>query len=95
MVAVSHVQSASGFLLDVTALERHCVEQGAALFVDVTQSLGAIAVPTLHHSFIGGAGYKWLTGPKGCGFLRPPLNVDLSDVQPLWPNWNATEEQHK
>jgi selenocysteine lyase/cysteine desulfurase len=69
-VCVSHVQSASGFLLDVETLENECVARNVALFVDATQSAGAIDLPKLENSFIGAAAYKWLCSPKVISVVR-------------------------
>jgi selenocysteine lyase/cysteine desulfurase len=71
MVAVSHVQSADGTVLDVVAV-RHAADQvGAALYLDATHSVGVLpaAGPAWNADYLACAAYKWLCCPRGVGFL--------------------------
>lgn len=88
VVAVSHVQYASGFRLDLERLGRRVRERDALFVVDVIQALGV--VPTnVEAEFIdvaAGAGHKWLMAPEGVGYLF------LSDrarerIQPTLVGW--------
>ncbi len=88
VVAVSHVQYASGFRLDLERLGRKVRERDALFVVDVIQALGVI--PTnVEAEFIdvaAGAGHKWLMAPEGVGYLY------LSDrarerIQPTLVGW--------
>jgi len=87
-VAVSHVQYASGFRIDLQRLGRIAREHDALFVVDVIQALGV--VPTnVEAEFIdvaAGAGHKWLMAPEGIGYLY------LSDrarerIQPTLVGW--------
>ena len=88
VVAVSHVQYASGFRLDLERLGRKTRKHDALFVVDVIQALGVI--PTnVESEFIdcaAGAGHKWLMAPEGVGYLF------LSDrarerIQPTLVGW--------
>jgi selenocysteine lyase/cysteine desulfurase len=88
VVAVSHVQYASGFRIDLQRLGRLVREHDALFVVDVIQALGV--VPTdVEAEFIdvaAGAGHKWLMAPEGIGYLY------LSDrarerIQPTLVGW--------
>lgn len=88
VVAVSHVQYASGFRIDLERLGRVVRQHDALFVVDVIQALGVI--PTnVEAEFIdvaAGAGHKWLMAPEGVGYLY------LSDrarerIQPTLVGW--------
>ena len=88
VVAVSQVQYASGFRIDLERLGRFARQHDALFVVDVIQALGVI--PTnVEAEFIdvaAGAGHKWLMAPEGVGYLY------LSDraralVQPTLVGW--------
>jgi len=88
VVAVSHVQFASGFRLDLERLGRIVRQHDALFVVDVIQALGVI--PTnVEAEFVdvaAGAGHKWLMAPEGVGYLY------LSDrarerIQPTLVGW--------
>lgn len=88
IVAISHVQYASGFRMDLERLGRVAQQHDALFVVDVIQALGV--VPTdAEAEFIdvaAGAGHKWLLSPEGVGYLY------LSDrarerIQPTLVGW--------
>jgi cysteine desulfurase / selenocysteine lyase len=88
VVAISHVQYASGFRVDLERLGRVARSHDALFVVDVIQALGV--VPTdVEAEFIdvaAGAGHKWLLSPEGVGYLY------LSDrarerIQPTLVGW--------
>jgi len=88
VVAVSHVQYASGFRIDLERLGRIVRQHDALFVVDVIQALGVI--PTnVEAEFVdvaAGAGHKWLMAPEGVGYLY------LSDrarerIQPTLVGW--------
>src|ERR1044072_10037876 len=88
VVAISHVQYASGFRADLERLGRIVRQRDALFVVDVIQALGV--VPTnVEAEFIdvaAGAGHKWLMAPEGVGYLY------LSDrarerIQPTLVGW--------
>jgi cysteine desulfurase/selenocysteine lyase len=88
VVAISHVQYASGFRIDLERLGRLARQHDALFVVDVIQALGV--VPTnVEAEFVdvaAGAGHKWLLSPEGVGYLY------LSDrarerIQPTLVGW--------
>jgi selenocysteine lyase/cysteine desulfurase len=60
-----------GSLLDASRVAAACHAQGAILVLDVSQSCGAVPmdVNELGPDFLVCAGYKWLLGPWGTGFI--------------------------
>lgn len=87
MVVVSHVQSRSGYRLDLEELARRCREAGVYLLVDAIQSLGFCPVDAAGWGVdaIATACYKGLLATGGTGFLycRDEL------LEQLWPVYAA------
>lgn len=71
VVALSHVQFASGFVADLKALADFCNKRGIDLVLDVAQSLGCLPIDpeALRISALTSSGWKWLMGPIGSGLL--------------------------
>lgn len=71
LVALPHCHWTDGALLDLAAIGRRARALGAALFIDATQSLGALPldVRDVQPDYLVAATYKWLLGPYGMGFL--------------------------
>jgi len=71
VVAISHVQYASGFRIDLERLGRIARQHDALFVVDAIQALGV--VPTNVEAELidvaAGASHKWLLGPEGVGYL--------------------------
>jgi selenocysteine lyase/cysteine desulfurase len=95
LLAVSEVQSSNGYRVDLRALAERCREVGARIFVNLTQSLGALRfdVADTRPDFVAAHGYKWLLGPRSAGWLyvRPDR---LEEVAPLAPSWKSVAEPH-
>lgn len=87
VVAVPNCHWTDGSLVDLAAVGARAREVGAALVVDATQSLGAMAldVAEVRPDFLIAAGYKWLLGPYGNGFLY--VGEHYRDGEPLEGNW--------
>lgn len=92
VVAISAIQFASGFRVDLKRLADAAHANGALLVVDVIQALGAqgFDLPTLGVDIAAGASHKWLCAPEGCGFIY------LSDeartrVTPTLTGWISVE----
>jgi len=88
VVAVSQVQYASGFRLDLERIGRKVRQHDALFVVDVIQALGVIPtnVDVELIDVAAGAGHKWLMAPEGVGYLY------LSDrarerIQPTLVGW--------
>jgi selenocysteine lyase/cysteine desulfurase len=84
LVAVSSVQSADGRVADIAALG----STGARLFVDGTQSVGALPVPLEGIDYLAVAAYKWLLCPRGLGFLYV-RHDRLAEIEPWLSGWKA------
>ncbi len=85
VAALPHVQWTSGGRLDLVRIGEACRKLGAALALDLTQSLGALpfSVNDVKPDFAVAASYKWLLGPYSIGFLY---------VAPKWQNGVQLEE---
>jgi len=88
LVAISHVQYASGFRADLERIGRAARAHDALLVVDVIQAMGVL--PTNVEAELidvaAAAGHKWLLSPEGVGLLY------LSDrarerIQPTLVGW--------
>ena len=88
VVAISHVQYASGFRTDLNRLARVGRQRDALFVVDAIQALGAIPtdIEAEMVDVAAGASHKWLLAPEGVGYLY------LSDrarerIQPTLVGW--------
>jgi selenocysteine lyase/cysteine desulfurase len=88
VISVSHVRFDDGSILNASALAAACKSNGTLLVLDISQSCGAIPVDvrSLGADFIVCAGYKYLLGPFGTGFLwaRPEI---VDSLRPGPYNW--------
>jgi cysteine desulfurase/selenocysteine lyase len=71
VVAISHVQYASGFRADLERLGRAARKREALLVVDVIQGMGALPINVDDELIDAAAGacHKWLLTPEGVGLL--------------------------
>jgi selenocysteine lyase/cysteine desulfurase len=71
VAALPHCHSSDGRPLDLVLIGRYLREQGAALVIDATHSLGArfLDVREVQPDFLFSACYKWLLGPYATGIL--------------------------
>jgi selenocysteine lyase/cysteine desulfurase len=85
IAALPHVQWTSGGRLDLVRIGDVCRKIGAALALDLTQSLGALPfrVRDVQPDFAVAASYKWLLGPYSVGLLY---------VAPKWQGGIPLEE---
>jgi selenocysteine lyase/cysteine desulfurase len=92
LVAVSDVQSATGFRVHLEEIAAACKQHGARLFVDAIQSLGALRfVPGA--DYVAAHAYKWLLGPRGATWLW--ISPDrLEELTPLAPSWKTVSEPY-
>ena len=92
LVALSHVEFASGQRLDIASVGRFCREHGKLFCVDAIQTLGALPVDVqaMCIDFLSADGHKWLLGPEGAGifYIRreliestPPLTIGWMNVK--------------
>ncbi len=85
IAALPHVQWTSGGRLDLVRIGEACRKLGAALVLDLTQSLGALpfSASDVQPDFAVAASYKWLLGPYSVGLLY---------VAPKWQGGIPLEE---
>jgi selenocysteine lyase/cysteine desulfurase len=88
VVAVSLVQSADGYPLDVAALRTNAGD--AMTVIDVTQALGWFDVDLSWADVTVGGAYKWLLAPRGMAWMSLRGTVAES-VVPHAANWYAGE----
>ena len=93
VVAISHVQYASGFRADLERLGGVARQHDALFVVDAIQALGVI--PTDVESELidiaAGASHKWLLGPEGVGYLY--LSDRARDrIQPTLVGWTSVPD---
>lgn len=70
IVAVSNIQSADGFRIDLPRLVEHAHSHQALVYVDASQSVGVDAdLVASGADFVGAVGYKWMLGGRGTAFL--------------------------
>src|SRR5947209_637830 len=93
IVAISHVQYASGFRADLERVGRAARSHDALLVVDVIQAMGALPVNVEAELIdaVAGACHKWLLTPEGVGLLY------LSDrarerVEPTLVGWASVTD---
>jgi selenocysteine lyase/cysteine desulfurase len=95
LVAVTEVQSSNGFRVRIEDIGRRCREIGAQLFVNLTQSLGALRFDAgrAGADYVAAHGYKWLLAPRGAAWLwvRPDR---LAELRPLAPSWKTVAEPY-
>jgi len=92
VVAISSVQFASGFCVDLERIGRAARGVDALFCVDLIQGVGATSydLPAQFVDAASGASHKWLCAPEGCGY------VYLSDrarerVEPTLVGWISVE----
>ena len=88
VVAVTWVDSFTGYAVDLDALGKACRAAGALLVVNASQALGArpLDVRRTPVDVVAACGYKWLCGPYGTGFswIRPEVLRELAPSQAYW-----------
>jgi selenocysteine lyase/cysteine desulfurase len=90
VLAISHVEFASGFRNDLDLLGELCRRRGVALFVDAIQGLGPFTydVRRTPIDFLAADGHKWLLGPEGAGLLF--IHGDWIDrLRPIGVGWHS------
>lgn len=85
VVAVSFVQFASGYRVDLMALGALCRSRNILLVVDAIQGLGVLPldVKAMQIDFLSTSTYKWMLGPQGVGLFYVD-KLRLETIQPRW-----------
>lgn len=90
VLAISHVEFASGFRNDLDAIGELCRSRGVAFFVDAIQGIGPheLDVRRTPVDFAAADSHKWLLGPEGAGFLY--IRREWIDrLRPLGVGWHS------
>jgi selenocysteine lyase/cysteine desulfurase len=96
MVAVSAVQSADGYRIDLDVLVDKAKAAGALTYIDVTQAAGWLPLDVERFDMTAVGAYKWLCCPRGSGFfsVAPHLWDRLNALAPGWYSgqdpWTST-----
>ena len=94
IVALPHCHWTDGSLIDLVAVGEAARSAGAALVLDVAQSLGAlpIDVKAIQPDYLVSVTYKWLMGPYSLGFLYvAPHRRDGRPVEHSWAGRKGAE----
>ncbi len=101
LVALSEVNYTTGFRPPLAAIARFLRPRGVLLFVDGTQSLGALQFDAgaIQPDMYAVHGYKWLLAPNGAGFMyvRPSLRARLAPNVIGWRShrdWRRVDSLH-
>ena len=88
LIAVSSVQYATGFQLDLVRIGQFCQQNNILFCVDAIQSIGALQfdVQAIQADFVMADGHKWMLGPEGLAlfYCRPELRETLTLQQFGW-----------
>jgi len=87
VVSVPAAHWTDGRVVDLHAIVARVREVGAALVLDLSQSLGAMpfSIDDIRPDFMVVAGYKWLLCPYNTGFLY--VNPGYHNGRPIEHNW--------
>ena len=83
MVAISHVEFASGFCFDLERISAACRARGTFLFVDIAQSIGVLPIDLRLVDAAAWPTWKWLMGPIGMGGLYIAAH-HLESIRPVF-----------
>ncbi|MEX0340959.1 MAG: aminotransferase class V-fold PLP-dependent enzyme [Erythrobacter sp.] len=95
IVALPHNHWADGRMVDLVAVGAKCRSVGAALVLDLTQSLGAMPIDfaAVQPDFAVAACYKWLMGPYGVGMMYvAPRHHGGAPIEHKWINRGGSED---
>ena len=100
-VLVSTVNYSNGYRPDIARIAKLAHEAGALVYVDGTQSVGALAfdVRSVKPDMLAVDGYKWLLCPNGATFfyVSPDLRPKLRPAVLGWRSdrgWRSVDELH-
>jgi selenocysteine lyase/cysteine desulfurase len=88
LVALSHVEFASGQRHDLELIGRYCRQHEKLLCVDAIQSMGVLPVDVqaMNIDFLAADGHKWMMGPEGAGIFYCRREL-LERTRPLMIGW--------
>lgn len=91
-LAVSAVQFATGYRMDLARLGEACRDRGVLFVVDAIQALGVVPLhpAELHVDLLASGGQKWLCAPWGSGFAWIPRRHHAR-FEPPMVSWLSME----
>ena len=94
IVAIPACHWSDGSRVDLRKVREATREVGAALVLDLTQSLGAVPfhVGEIDPDVVVAGGYKWLIGPYSLGYMY--VSERWHQLQPMENNWITREDSH-
>ncbi len=98
IVALPNAHWSDGALIDLDRIAPRVRDRGAALVLDLSQSLGALPVDLArwHPDFIVSVGHKWLLGATGLAWLwaSPRWRRDGAPIEQHWSARAADDDWH-
>ena len=96
LVSVSWVGYATGHRVSLEQLCSLAHANGAELFVDAIQGLGAfpLDVSQVPIDYAAADGHKWMLGPEGAGILYIKRR-HLEKLHPVLCGWNSVQSSHE
>lgn len=102
LVAVSTVNYSTGFRTPIEELARVCRERGVTLYLDGTQSVGALEFDfqAIQPDMLAVNAYKWMLAPNGAAFMavHPRLRARLDPLTVGWRShhdWRNVDNLHQ
>ena len=96
ILACPQVHWSDGGQVDLPRVSEAARRQGAALVLDLTQSLGALPfdLHAIQPDFAVAAGYKWLLGPYSLGlcYIAPHHQESAEPLEENWINRQGSED---
>ena len=95
IVAIPGCHWSDGSRVDLPVIRQATSQVGAALVLDLTQSLGAIPfhVGAVDPDVVVAGGYKWLLGPYSLGYMY--VAERWHHLPPMENNWITRKDSHK
>ncbi len=93
LVALSHVEFASGQRHDIARIGEFCAAHGKLLCVDAIQSMSILPldVQAMHIDYLSADGHKWMMGPEGAGIFYCRRDL-IERTRPLMVGWKNVIE---
>lgn len=93
LLAVSHVQYATGYRCNLEEFSVFCKQRNIRFLVDATQSLGIVPINTKKYSidYLVASTYKWLLGTDGLAVLYIAQNA-LNSLRFSYTGWSGRTE---
>lgn len=101
LIALSTVNYVTGFRVPLDELSRECQSRGIVLYLDGTQSLGALRFDfaKIQPDMLAVNAYKWMLAPNGAAFVavHPRLRERLEPLNVGWRShhdWRNVDNLH-